>query len=124
MKVVINTSRLPTHLRTHRYLVDGYCIDYLGQILIQRGYDIPEKTRFPSELKTLIPPFTCPLRGIIVDTILTLRILQLDRVNLNVRNDKFEELMNDSNISVQWINEQQFSHPVGKPIYLSDLEDE
>ena len=56
-------------------------LDYLGQFLVQLGYRIEPKLRFPSELKKVILPFTQQCRGSVIDTITTLRILQLDLIS-------------------------------------------
>lgn len=122
--MILNRSRLPIVHKTHRYMVDGYYIDYLGQMLLQKGYTIPEKTRFPSQLGTLIPLFTNRCRGVIIDSILTTRILALDRVDPSIRNDKFQELMQEYNVSITWISEQQYSHPVGVPLTLAEIGEE
>lgn len=60
------------------YLFDGDQYDILGCILTHKGIDIPPKTKSPSDLRLLIPPFTVQLRRIYYDTPLTLDILKLD----------------------------------------------
>lgn len=52
--------------------------DLLGCLLLARGISIPEKTKFPSQLKQHIPPFTVQFRRSILDSQLTHAILKLD----------------------------------------------
>lgn len=52
--------------------------DLLGCLLLARGISIPEKTKFPSQLKRHVPPFTVQLRRSILDSPLTQSILKLD----------------------------------------------
>lgn len=76
----MNTIKIPKILIHHpaKYLFDGDRYDFLGAILLHNGIPIPEKSKFPSELKILIPFFTYKIRGKIVDTPLTINILQFD----------------------------------------------
>jgi len=53
-------------------------LDYLGQFLTQLGHNVEGKHRFPSDLNKIIPPFTQPCRGVIINSIITLNILSLD----------------------------------------------
>jgi hypothetical protein len=71
---------IPKRLVIHpnKYLFDGSHYDFLGAILLFNGISIPEKCKFPSEMKILIPYYTYKLRGKIVDTPLTISILQFD----------------------------------------------
>lgn len=52
--------------------------DLLGCILVTLGYDPPDKTRFPSDLKLEIPHFTRKVRRTVVDTPLTIALIDLD----------------------------------------------
>jgi hypothetical protein len=74
----IKRELLPNSRSRHRYMYHEGKIDYLGQFIIQLGYKIEGKYRFPSELNKVIPPFTQPSRGSIINTNVTLRILALD----------------------------------------------
>ena len=95
-------SLLPPYKR-HKYLRDGEQYDYLGQILIQLGYDIPDNgLRFPSELQQTIPPFTFPCRGSIHDTILTTQILQLDKTDVSNHPQKLGALLLPHHILLEW----------------------
>lgn len=97
-------SLLPPYKR-HKYLRDGEQYDYLGQILIQLGYDIPDNgLRFPSELQQTIPPFTFPCRGSIHDTILTTQILKLDKTDVSNHPQKLGALLEPFGISLTWKN--------------------
>jgi hypothetical protein len=62
------------------YLFDGERYDILGCILCHLGYSLPEKSKSPADLKTVIPPFTVSYRRTYFDTPLTLSILKLDFV--------------------------------------------
>lgn len=68
-------------------------VDYLGQFLIQLGYNIDGKYRFPSELGKVITPFTQPSRGAIIDSITTLRILQLDYLSPQEHEARLREIL-------------------------------
>ena len=97
-------SLLPPYKR-HKYLRDGEQYDYLGQILILLGYDIPDNgLRFPSELQQTIPPFTFPCRGSIHDTILTTQILKLDKTDVSNHPQKLGALLEPFGISLTWKN--------------------
>ena len=95
-------SLLPPYKR-HKYLRDGEQYDYLGQILIQLGYDIPDNgLRFPSELQKIIPPFTFPARGSIHDTVLTTQILHLDKTDASNHPQKLGALLLPHHILLEW----------------------
>lgn len=95
-------SLLPPYKR-HRYLRDGEQYDYLGQLLLQLGIDIPDDgLRFPSELSKSIPPFTFPCRGSIHDTILTTNILQLDLLDPTTHPQKMGALLHPYHIQLEW----------------------
>ena len=74
----IKRSLLPVKHTRHKYMYQDGRIDYLGQFLIQLGYQINGKYRFPSELNKVITPFTQASRGAVIDSVITLRILELD----------------------------------------------
>lgn len=73
------TIRIPRIILRHPspYLFDGDRYDFLGCILLELGFNIPEKTKFPSQLKRLYHPFTVEHRRAILDSSLTLQILRL-----------------------------------------------
>lgn len=100
---VISYDRLPVSFKRYRYMVDGYWHDYLGQILLQMGYDIPEGCKFPSELKTVIYPFTFSCRGTILNTSLTLDILALDFLDRTTHKDRLRQLVAPYGITLLWI---------------------
>lgn len=74
------TIKIPKRLLKHpsTYLFDGNHYDLLGCFLLHNGIVIPEKIRFPSELKIVIPHITFKLRNKFVDSPLAIQILQLD----------------------------------------------
>lgn len=74
------TIKIPKRLLKHpsMYLFDGNQYDLLGCFLLHNGIVIPEKIRFPSELKIVIPHITFKLRNKFVDSPLAIQILQLD----------------------------------------------
>lgn len=94
-------SVLPT-ARKHLYLRDGNLYDYLGQILIQQGYDIPDKTRTPEDLVTLIPNFTIKSRGQIRNTVLTSQIIKLDLLDPTTHPQKLATLLAPFYIQLKW----------------------
>jgi hypothetical protein len=71
--------RIPKIVIRHpsNYLFDGERYDFLGCILLELGFTIPEKTKFPSQTKKLYHPFTVQHRRTILDSSLTLQILRL-----------------------------------------------
>lgn len=71
---------IPRIILSHpnKYLCRFEKYDILGCILLSSGYSIPEKIKFPSELKIEIPHFTTTIRRKIVDTTLTLKLIELD----------------------------------------------
>lgn len=102
MHFVIVTHRLPLVMKKHRYMEDGYYIDYLGQMLIQMGYDIPPGCRTPADLRQLIPPFTYNQRGIIGNTVLTTQILMLDCKDKFGHKEILTKLLIPYNITLDW----------------------
>lgn len=96
-------KRLVSHaFKKHRYMKDGVCYDYLGQILLQKGYDIPDKCRTPADLKQVIPPFTFNVRGAPHNTPLTMEILKLDCIDPIYHPEKLAELLKPYGISIEW----------------------
>lgn len=103
MKTLFIVRSLIPPYKRHRYLRDGEQYDYLGQLLIQLGHEIPDNgLRFPSELQKVIPPFTFPCRGSIHDTILTTQILQLDILDTTTHPQKMGDLLAPHNIRIEW----------------------
>lgn len=98
MQTIFLVRSLVPPFKRHRYLHDGEHYDYLGQILLQLGHDIPEGLRFPSELNKIIPPFTFPCRGSIHDTSLTIEILKLDLLDPTTHPQKLAALLPQFNI--------------------------
>ena len=92
-KITIVTDLLPPFFKKHRYMHDGYWYDYLGQILLQRGYDIPDKCRTPADMKQFLPPFTFNCRGVQHNTKLTMDILNLDYADEASRPQQLVELL-------------------------------
>lgn len=76
----MKTILIPTRSFQHplKYLFKDEIVDILGAILVNLGYSIPDKSKFPSELKLEIPHFTKRVRNRVVDTELTYSILNLD----------------------------------------------
>ena len=60
-------------------------VDILGQMILQQGFEIPDKTRLPSQLECTIPYLTMEIRRRIVETPLSLEIIQLDRISCKTR---------------------------------------
>lgn len=59
------------------YLLKENKVDILGAILLECRYNVPDKSRLPSDLKIEIPLFTRSIRRRIVDTPLTHSLLTL-----------------------------------------------
>ena len=76
----MQTVEIPKILLAHpcSYMEKDGQYDILGCLLLARGISIPEKTKFPSQLKRHVPPFTVQLRRSILDSPLTQSILKLD----------------------------------------------
>ena len=66
--------------------------DPIGQILIQLGHN-PDRMRLPSELKTLITPFTTKVRSRIIDTPLTHSLLNAFTRESKDRDALIEQLL-------------------------------
>ena len=73
-------SLYPTNPQPKAMTNDSGRLDFLGQILVQLSKPIEANNKyfkFPSETKETIFPFTCLLRGRIIDSEATLAILRL-----------------------------------------------
>ena len=65
-------------LHPANYLQTEGKFDLLGCLLLELyGVNIPDKCKFPSQLKKHFPPFTVECRRTILDSALTLGILRL-----------------------------------------------
>lgn len=103
MKTYYIIKNILPPFKKHKYLREGETYDYIGQILVQMGYDIPDdKLRFPYELYQSIPPFVAPFRGSYHDTILTTQILHLDKLDVLTHPQKLAELLLPHNIELVW----------------------
>lgn len=76
-KFLIVRRSLPLKFTKLQYMMKDHRVDYLGQIIIQLGYN-PDNARIPSEIGEEIPYLTCEYRGRILDTEITHEILRLD----------------------------------------------
>lgn len=94
---------LPQRYNKHQYLKDGTTYDFLGQMIEQMGFVLPDKIKFPSELDIRIEYITFSLRGRICETPLALQIMKLDSVPSPERYRKFEELLKQANLKVEWL---------------------
>ena len=76
----MKTISIPRIILCHpnKYLFRSDKYDILGCILLKLGHTIPDKTKFPSELKIEIQYFTSIIRRKIIDTELTYKLLDLD----------------------------------------------
>lgn len=90
-------------LHPSKYLFDGQQYDFVGCILLNMGYEIQPKMKFPSELKLEIPPFTATVRRKIVDTSITLTILGLDYLPQKEAVGRINNLLAPHNIQVELI---------------------
>lgn len=97
--IKIIRRRLPTS--GHKYLRNGNQFDYLGQILVQLGHDIPDKTRTPQDLGYTIPKFTYVCRNKVVNTCLSLHILGLDNKPKDLQESTLESLLPE--FTFEWI---------------------
>ena len=75
------------------WILFGLEVDFLGQILLQMGYDVPEGVRTPADLKIYIPQFVYKCRGYFQNTKLTLDILSLDNIDRTQRLNRLESLI-------------------------------
>lgn len=89
----IKRSLLPKSKTRHKYMYQDGQLDYLGQFIVQLGYQIPPKTRFPSNLNKIIFPFTQQSRGAIIDSITTIRILALDHTSPQDHERQLQEIL-------------------------------
>jgi hypothetical protein len=78
-------------------------LDYLGQLLVQWGYRIPEGARFPSDLQEIIPYLTTEVRGRILDSSITLSILALDPLPRDEQERRFKAIMASINYEVEYV---------------------
>jgi len=85
-------SKLPVIKTRHKYLYQEGRMDYLGQIITQMGFNVSGKHRFPSDLGKHIPPFTQECRGVIIDSILTLQVLELDYLSPQIHEQRLREI--------------------------------
>jgi len=75
-------------------------LDFLGQLLVQWGYTIPETARSPQELLEEIPLLVASHRGVLKDTALTLSILDLDPLPRDEQERKFVLIMETKGVKV------------------------
>jgi hypothetical protein len=102
-KLRICRSLLPFPLGArHSYMHYNGRLDYLGQMLEQQGYRCEGKFRTPAALDRIITPFTFSCRGIILDSITTLRILALDRIDRTEHETILNEIMAEHNYEIIW----------------------
>ena len=96
-------SALPKGKQRFQYLeTDHYC-DFLGQCIRQMGFNTEGKHRLPSDLGLHIPPFTMKIRGRIIDTPLSIAILQLDSSPEIQKLGQFVKLMNKAGFNVRYV---------------------
>lgn len=93
MNIRIDRKLLPTAKKRHRYMFDDGTLDYLGQILVQMGYNLDGKFRTPQDLGKLIVPFTMLCRGAYINTRVTLDILALDTTPPKEHPQKLREIL-------------------------------
>jgi len=55
--------------------------DLLGQIFHQAGYEVPVRTRVPSELNVVLSPFTIEIRRRVITSSTGIAIMQLSRLS-------------------------------------------
>ena len=103
--IQIRRSLLPKKFVVFQHLVTatGHA-DYIGQILLQWNYDVPQGIRFPSELaqqlQQVIPFFTIEVRGLIIDSPFCVEIMKLDQLPHHIREPKFINLCVSQNLQV------------------------
>lgn len=78
--------------------------DILGCILVSLGYELQDKIRLPSDLKVEIPHFTRKIRRQIVDTPLTIALIDLDCSPQKEAVDKANILLKPINMEIRIIN--------------------
>lgn len=71
---------IPRSIFDHKqkYLFLNGKVDIVGAILFELGFDVPEKTKFPSDLKIEIEHFTRTLRRRHLDSPLTQKLIALE----------------------------------------------
>lgn len=72
--------------------------DLLGQILYSLGETVIPKQKLPSDLLKSIPPFTCSCRGKIVDTAITLQLVNNSTLSPRKQVELGNQLLKHSNI--------------------------
>jgi len=75
----MQTIEIPKILLQHpaHYMQKDGQYDILGCLILHKGISIPDKIKFPSQLKQHIPPFTVQHRKAVLDSPLTLSILSV-----------------------------------------------
>lgn len=102
MNIKIVKSLLPQARSLHRYMSHDGKLDYLGQILVQMGYNVDGKYRTPQDLGKAVPPFTQICRGTNINSILTIEILKLDHTPPNFHPEILERLLRPHNFHLTW----------------------
>ena len=74
--------------------------DLLGQILYSLGETVIPKQKLPSDLLKSIPPFTCSCRGKIVDTAITLQLVNNSKLSPRKQVELGNQLLKHSNITL------------------------
>jgi len=86
------------------FLHYGNHYDLLGCILLELGFDSPDKSKFPSEMKIEIKHFTRTIRRKVVDTQLTYQILSLDAFPLKEAIVKLNSLVNPIGLNISLVD--------------------
>lgn len=76
MKIISIPRSIFDHKQSYLFF-DGR-VDIVGAILLNNGYEIPDKTKLPSELRLEIPHFTRIIRRKVVDSALSQKLLTLN----------------------------------------------
>lgn len=95
---------LPRYSKKFRYMASNGEFDYLGQILYQLGFNIPPNAKTPQDLDQLIPNFTFACRGTYINTVLTLRILRLDRMPKDLHKQYLIDILSP-HYNVEWVDQ-------------------
>ena len=103
---IMQTIEIPSILLAHpaHYMQKDGHYDVLGCLLLSKGISIPDKTKFPSQLKQHIPPFTVECRRSFLDSKLTLDILKL--LSTHPRKEllgPLNDLLRPHNIEVKFV---------------------
>ncbi len=101
--IVIVRNLLPIKFYKNQKLIHKgrYC--FLAQMLERWNYTIPEAARLPSDLQIIIPYLTIECRQRIVDTPLSLSILQLDTFPRHLQLQKFQSLLLKQGLTVHYV---------------------